>query len=80
MELYFTPKLTRESTFYFFPVPKEMKKTDIEAIEVRLLLESVFERYGYDFRHYSRASIERRVRQSQVKSGCSTISDMIPKL
>ena len=57
-----------------------MKKTDIEAIEVKLLLEAVFDRYGYDFRHYSRASIERRVRQFQGKSGCSTISDMIPKL
>jgi chemotaxis protein methyltransferase CheR len=57
-----------------------MEKTDIENIEITLLLDAMFERYGYDFRHYSRASIERRVRQFQVKSGCSSISEMIPKL
>jgi len=55
-------------------------KSKIEEIEIGLLLEAIFQRYGYDFRHYSRASIERRVRQFQGKSGCSTISEMIPKL
>ena len=57
-----------------------MNPSDIETIEVTLLLEAMFERYGYDFRNYSRASIERRVRQFQNKSGCSTIAEMIPKL
>ena len=57
-----------------------MKRTDIENLEITLLLEAVFVRYGYDFRHYSRASIERRVKQYQDKSGCSSISGMIPKL
>ena len=57
-----------------------MNPSDIETIEITLLLDAIFERYGYDFRHYSRASIERRVRQFRGKSGCSTISEMIPKL
>lgn len=57
-----------------------MKKTDIENMEITLLLEAMFMRFGYDFRHYSRASIERRVRQFQGKSGGSRISEMIPKL
>jgi len=57
-----------------------VKKTDIENMEITLLLEAMFMRFGYDFRHYSRASIERRVRQFQGKSGGSRISEMIPKL
>jgi len=57
-----------------------MNPSDIETIEVTLLLDAIYERYGYDFRHYSRASIERRVRQFHGKSGCSTIAEMIPKL
>ncbi len=57
-----------------------MKAIDIENIEITLLLDAIFKRYGYDFRHYSRASLERRIRQFQGKSGCTTISEMIPTL
>ena len=57
-----------------------MEQHDIERIEVDLLLQAVFERYGYDFRAYARASIERRVRQLLLDSGCNTISAMIPEL
>lgn len=58
----------------------KMTKRETENIEIDLLLEAVFKRYGYDFRHYARASIDRRVRHFLVKSGCSTISEMIPRL
>ena len=57
-----------------------MKNNHIENIELDLLLEAVFLRYGHDFRRYARASVERRVRQFQGKSGCDTISEMIPRL
>ncbi|MBU0493835.1 MAG: protein-glutamate O-methyltransferase CheR [Chloroflexi bacterium] len=57
-----------------------MNRTDIENIEINLLLEAIFQRYGYDFRRYARASIERRVRQLLPKCGCATISELIPKL
>jgi chemotaxis protein methyltransferase CheR len=33
----------------------------VEAVELELLLEGVFRRYGYDFRHYARASLKRRI-------------------
>lgn len=51
-----------------------------EDIEIDLLLEAIFRRYGYDFRSYARASIERRTRQFLVTSGCATIAEMIPKI
>ena len=34
---------------------------NIENVEITLLLEAIFQRYGYDFRNYARASIKRRI-------------------
>lgn len=34
---------------------------EVKQIEIDLLLEALFRRYGYDFRNYSRPSIERRL-------------------
>ena len=52
----------------------------IEQIEVDLLLEALYKRYGYDFRHYGRASIKRRIEHHLAKSSLSTISELIPKI
>lgn len=57
-----------------------MIKSEIENIEISLLLEAMYQRYGYDFRDYARASIDRRVRQFAIKSGIKSISEMIPSL
>ena len=35
-----------------------------EDIEIQLLLEALYQRYHYDFRHYARASIKRRLKQA----------------
>ena len=56
-----------------------MESTDIEEIELELLLEGIFRRYGYDFRHYSRASIFRRIKHFLVRSGQERISDIIAR-
>ena len=57
-----------------------MKANRVEAIEVDLLLQAIFERYGHDFRSYARASINRRVKHFLADSECTTISELIPKL
>lgn len=49
-------------------------------MEIDLLLEAIFRRYGYDFRSYARASIDRRVRNFLSSSGCDSVSEMIPKV
>jgi chemotaxis protein methyltransferase CheR len=54
-------------------------KSKIEQIEIDLLLEAVYRAYGYDFRSYSRASIERRIRQFMSLSHCASISEMVPR-
>jgi chemotaxis protein methyltransferase CheR len=57
-----------------------MKSSEMESIEIDLLLEAIFRGYGYDFRSYARASIERRIRNFLPGSGCTSVSEMIPKV
>jgi chemotaxis protein methyltransferase CheR len=45
-------------------------------LEIRLLLEAIFERYQYDFREYSRASLKRRLMQAVERLGCRTVSGL----
>ena len=46
----------------------------IENIEVRLLLEAIFQRWGYDFRDYAPASLIRRVRRIVSNEKLSSVS------
>jgi len=45
-----------------------------QEIERRLLIDAIFLKYHYDFRHYAAASLKRRVRAAMVRLGCDTIS------
>jgi chemotaxis protein methyltransferase CheR len=38
-------------------------QVDVEELEIELLLEAVYRKYGYDFREYAHPSLGRRVRQ-----------------
>jgi len=53
---------------------------DTEKVEIDRLLDAIFKKYGYDFRHYARASIERRVRHFLAKSDCRTIMEMVERV
>jgi chemotaxis protein methyltransferase CheR len=46
----------------------------IEDLEIELLLEALYQRYHYDFRHYARASIKRRLQQAKLQLGFPTLS------
>jgi chemotaxis protein methyltransferase CheR len=46
----------------------------VEDIEIRLLLEALFARYHYDFRHYAMASLKRRLRRAREAMGFATLS------
>jgi len=46
----------------------------VEDIEIHLLLEALFRRYHYDFRHYAQASIKRRLRQARLQLGFASFS------
>ena len=53
---------------------------DIEQIEIRLVLEAMQIRYGYDFSGYSQETIKRRLVSNLLKSGLKNVSEMIPRI
>jgi len=57
-----------------------MLPDEIENIELELFLEALFRRYGYDFRHYARASVRRRARHILTTLGENRLSNLIPLL
>jgi chemotaxis protein methyltransferase CheR len=52
------------------------KESEIEEIELGLLLEAIHRRYHYDFRGYSMASLQRRLRQACLHFGLSSLSQL----
>jgi chemotaxis protein methyltransferase CheR len=57
-----------------------MKHKDTSDIEISLLLEAIFQKYGYDFRQYSQAHIRRRIMSRMTITGFKTISEMQSKV
>jgi chemotaxis protein methyltransferase CheR len=57
-------------------VPEE----EIEAIEVRLLLEAIHARYGYDLREYAEQSMRRRVLAVLARTGLSHLGELQHKV
>ncbi len=55
-----------------------MNPSEVEQIEVDLLLRCLHERYGYDFRSYSRQHITRRIRLFLEQESFGRVSDLIP--
>jgi chemotaxis protein methyltransferase CheR len=55
-----------------------IQDSNLSQIEIDLLTEAVFKRYGYDFRQYARASFKRRLNNHLAKNGVEKISDLIP--
>lgn len=57
-----------------------MAKTDLESLELRLLLEALYSQYGYDFRGYARTSLKRRIWRRITEEGLETISGLQERL
>jgi chemotaxis protein methyltransferase CheR len=52
----------------------------VDDIELRLLLEALYQRYHYDFRGYARSSLRRRLRVAMDKFGCKSLSQLQHRL
>lgn len=48
----------------------------LEAVEIKLLLEAIFLRYGFDFRDYSYPSIRRRILKAMAAENLESISGL----
>lgn len=57
-----------------------MTTSETEAIEVRLVLEAIFARYGYDLRGYQAESMRRRVLSALAKSGLEHLGQLQHRL
>lgn len=53
-----------------------MPREDLEELELKLLLDAVYQHYGYDFREYARASIKRRMWRRMIEEGLATFSGL----
>ena len=53
---------------------------ELEQLEIELLLEAVYRRYGFDFRQYAQASLKRRLWRRAYAEGASSLSDLQAKL
>jgi chemotaxis protein methyltransferase CheR len=61
-------------------VEQPAAREDVDEIELALLLEGVYRRYGFDFREYAPASLRRRVWRRVHAEGLKTLSALQDKL
>jgi chemotaxis protein methyltransferase CheR len=61
-------------------VEQQAARDDVDEIELALLLEGIYRRYGFDFREYAPASLRRRVWRRVHAEGVSTLSALQDKL
>jgi len=57
-----------------------MTREDTSELEISLLLEAIYQKYGYDFRQYSKAHIKRRIRNRMALSGLADVSQIQSKV
>jgi chemotaxis protein methyltransferase CheR len=53
---------------------------ELEQLEVELLLEAVYRRYGFDFRQYAQASLKRRLYRRMAMEHVTTLSQLQDRL
>ncbi|KOR33373.1 chemotaxis protein CheR [Achromatium sp. WMS3] len=62
------------------PTSNLQDKLRIECIEINLFLEALYQRHGYDFHHYAKASIKRRIQALAKAYEYTNIADLIPRI
>lgn len=58
----------------------ESENSDIIDLEMDLLFQAIFQKYGYDFKNYSKAHLKRRIIHRLKLSGLNTISELQNKV
>ncbi|HEY7234133.1 MAG TPA: protein-glutamate O-methyltransferase CheR [Gemmatimonadaceae bacterium] len=56
--------------------PPVAYSSDLERVEIKLLLEGIYRHYGFDFRSYAYASLRRRLWKRTEAEGLRTISEL----
>ena len=66
--------LTAGSAIASASTPRTGPNSELEALEIELLLEGVYRHWGADFRNYARASLRRRISNMLQAEGLPTVS------
>ncbi len=61
-------------------LPDDTPRDELEALEIRLLLEGVYEQYGYDFRDYAQGTRMRRIRERVRKEELHSIIGLLERV
>jgi chemotaxis protein methyltransferase CheR len=61
-------------------VNSDPRRDEVEQLEIELLLEGVFRRYGFDFREYAPASLKRRLWRRMIAERLETVSQLQDRL
>ena len=54
--------------------------SDLERLEIDLILEAIYRHYGFDFRNYARASVRRRLWNQVKAEKLTTISGLLDRV
>jgi chemotaxis protein methyltransferase CheR len=57
-----------------------VNEAELYDLELKLLLEAIYQRYHYDFRQYAMSSLRRRVRHAMARFGCAQVSELQHRL
>jgi chemotaxis protein methyltransferase CheR len=57
-----------------------LRRRDVEAVELDLLADGIYEAYGFDFRLYSRPSFRRRIWRRVEAEGLTTITGLLERV
>ena len=57
-----------------------LRRRDVEAVELDLFAEGIFEAYGFDFRKYSRPSFRRRIWRRVELEGLTSITGLLERV
>ncbi|MCO6855620.1 protein-glutamate O-methyltransferase CheR, partial [Pseudomonas aeruginosa] len=57
-----------------------MNEQALFDLELKVLLEALYQRYHYDFRSYAVSSLRRRIRQAMQRYECERLADLQHRL
>jgi chemotaxis protein methyltransferase CheR len=60
--------------------PNPAHESDTEEVEIDILLQGIRGRYGYDFTHYSRASLKRRLERALAQTKLTNFIELLDRL
>ncbi|WP_338470863.1 protein-glutamate O-methyltransferase CheR [Niallia sp. XMNu-256] len=69
-----------QPSYDFLSETEEFEQDELQEVEINLLLEGLYQMYGYDFRGYVRSSLRRRILNRMKRERLPTITALLEKV